>query len=38
MKIIFVGQYNKPMKKPLDSSTRIGKLVDMIIDALKPIK
>ena len=26
------------MKKPLASSTRIGKLVDLIIEALRPIK
>ena|ERR1035437_9456248 len=38
MKIIFVGMHNKPMKMPLCSSTKSGKLVDRIIEALKPIE
>jgi hypothetical protein len=38
MKIIFVGMHNKPMKMPLCSSTKSGKLVNRIIEALKPIE
>jgi hypothetical protein len=35
MRIIFVGIHNKPNTKPLDSSTRSGKLIDKIIINLK---
>lgn len=35
MKIFFVGIHNKPNTKPLDSSTRSGKLIDKIILNLK---
>ena len=38
MKIIFVGMHNKPMKMALCSSTKSGKLVNRIIEALKPFK
>lgn len=31
MRIIFVGIHNKPGKSPLDSTTRTGKIVDIII-------
>jgi len=34
MKIFFVGIHNKPNTKPLDSSTKSGKLVDKIIVSL----
>lgn len=34
MKIFFVGIHNKPGKKPLDSSTKTGKIVDKIIEQL----
>lgn len=35
MRIIFVGIHNKPSTKPLDSSTKSGKLIDKIILNLK---
>jgi len=34
MKVIFVGIHNKPGFKPLDSSTKSGKLIDGIITSL----
>jgi hypothetical protein len=34
MKILFVGIHNKPNTKPLDSSTKSGKLIDKIIVSL----
>lgn len=34
MKIFFVGIHNKPGKKPLDGSTKTGKIVDKIIEQL----
>ena len=34
MRIIFVGIHNKPFLKPLDSSTKTGKLIDRIIKKL----
>jgi len=36
MRIIFVGIHNKPMKRPLDSSTKSGILIDRCIRALRP--
>lgn len=38
MKVIFVGMHNKPGKTPLDSSTKSGKLIDRIIEGIKPIE
>jgi len=35
---MFVGMHNKIGKMPLCSSTRSGKLIDKIIDKLKPIE
>ena len=35
MRVIFVGVHNKPNKKPLDSSTKTGKLIDRIINKLE---
>jgi len=35
-RIIFVGMHNKPGKQPLDSSTMTGKVIDRIIEQLKP--
>jgi len=35
-RIIFVGMYNKQGKQPLDSSTKTGKVIDRIIEQLKP--
>ncbi len=37
-KIIFVGMHNKPMKKPLCSSTKSGKLVDKIAFGFNHLK
>lgn len=37
MRIIFVGIHNKPGMKPLDSKTKTGKVIDRIIDQLKPL-
>lgn len=34
-RVIFVGIHNKPGKKPLDSSTRTGKVIDRIIAGLR---
>lgn len=36
-KVIFVGIHNKPGMKPLDSRTKTGRLVDLIIEGLSPI-
>ncbi len=36
MKVIFVGMHNKPGKMPLCSSTKSGKVIDRIIDGLRP--
>jgi hypothetical protein len=38
MKVIFVGVHNKPGKMPLCSSTKSGKLIDRIIEGVKPIE
>lgn len=37
MKVIFVGMFNKPNKKPLDSSTMTGKIIDSIIEKIPVI-
>jgi hypothetical protein len=36
MRVIFVGIHNKPGMEPLDSRTKTGKVIDRIIDQLKP--
>jgi hypothetical protein len=38
MKVIFVGIHNKPGKTPLCSSTKSGKLIDRIIEGIKPVE